>query len=130
MHIPLAVLHVQRVEIFLALPQAIQHLAANHIADHGKKKRSTCRYKEWLRARKRKESGGSWHSRVVVFLVDHVDLWPRREVHIVVRALQPYSPAMLSMQDPISGVCLLAVKTRRGGGSETCRTFFAQQRAP
>lgn len=129
MHIPLAVLHIERIEIFLALPQAIQHLAANHDARYREKKRSTCMYKERRRARKGKKRGGSWHSRVVVFLVDHVDLWPRREVHIVVRALQPYSPAMLSMQDPISGVCLLAVKTRRDDGSETCRTFFAQQRA-
>lgn len=33
------------------------------------------------------------NSRVVVLLIDHVDLRPSSEVHIVVRALQPYDDA-------------------------------------
>lgn len=40
-------------------------------------------------------------SRVVVFLVDHVDLRPCCKFHVIVRALQPYE--MLSMHDPFYG---------------------------
>jgi len=46
-----------------------------------------------------------WNIRVVVFLIDHINLRPGRKLHIVVRALQACESRMLSMhmQDPIHG---------------------------
>ena len=69
--------------------------------------------------------GGSRHdwtrcdSRVVVFLVDHGDLRPCRELHIVVRALQPYDKTeCLVCMIPFPG-CAEAI--RDGGEYVLCK---------
>lgn len=88
--IPLDILHVQRIEVLLALTEAIENASPHH----GDRRE---RYERFM---KKGASSNAYKScteseqeivniRVVVLLVDHVHLRPGGELHIVVRALQP-----------------------------------------
>lgn len=90
--IPPDILHVESIEIFLPLPQPIEDSSPNHVV-LGRRKW----LKEVVEGRSGGVAAGAEESknegddvRIIVLLVDHINLRPRRELHIVVRASETY----------------------------------------
>lgn len=121
--VPLHVLHIECIHVLFAFPQTVKDFSRDHCG------------KGWLLsygdggggggARDVGRMGGRRHdwmrcdSRVVVFLVDHGDLRPCRELHIVVRALQPYDKTeCLVCMIPFPGC---AESIRDGGEYVLCK---------
>jgi hypothetical protein len=67
--VPPDILHIQGIEVLLALAQAVEDLPAHH-------------------GRRSKEQG-QWHVRVVVLLIDGLCLRERGKGHVIVGPLQP-----------------------------------------